>query len=180
MPSCATRTAIAVSTGSRTQVYSLATAASAVVVLLFLRPVLARFPTAALGAIVVYAAIQLIDVTAFRRLLAFRRMELLIAVSACIGALAFNILYGVLVAIELSVATCSSGWPGRTGRADARLTRTAPAGAPPTVSARSAKTTMVWRGLGHAERGDRYPDGVAAVLKTAKAAALTCMQRHSN
>ena len=102
--SSATRTAIAVSTGSRTQVYSLATAASAVVVLLFLRPVLARFPTAALGAIVVYAAIQLIDVTAFRRLLAFRRMELLIAVSACIGALAFNILYGVLVAIGLSVA----------------------------------------------------------------------------
>lgn len=102
--SSATRTAIAVSTGSRTQVYSLAAAASVVAVVLFARPVLAHFPVAALGAIVIYAAIALIDVTAFRRLLAFRRTELLIAVSACAGVLAFNILYGVLVAIGLSVA----------------------------------------------------------------------------
>jgi sulfate permease, SulP family len=102
--SSATRTAIAVTAGSRTQVYSLATAASVVAVLVFARPVLASFPTAALGAIVIYAAIRLIDVTAFRRLLRFRRVELLIAVSACVGVLAFNILYGVLVAIGLSVA----------------------------------------------------------------------------
>jgi sulfate permease, SulP family len=102
--SSATRTAIAVSTGSRTQVYSLVSAASVLVVLLWARPVLARFPTAALGAIVIYAALRLIDVTAFRRLFRFRRAELLIAVSACIGVLAFNILYGVLVAIGLSVA----------------------------------------------------------------------------
>ena len=101
--SSASRTAVAVTTGSRTQVYSLAAAASVVVVLLFARPVLARFPTAALGAIVIYAALRLIDVTAFRRLLRFRRTELLIAVSACVGVLAFNILYGVLVAIGLSV-----------------------------------------------------------------------------
>jgi sulfate permease, SulP family len=102
--SSATRTAIAVSTGSRTQVYSLVSAASVLVVLLWARPVLARFPTAALGAIVIYAALRLIDVTAFRRLFRFRRAELLIAVSACVGVLAFNILYGVLVAIGLSVA----------------------------------------------------------------------------
>lgn len=102
--SSATRTAIAVSTGSRSQVYSLVTAGTVVAVLLVARPVLARFPTAALGAIVIFAALRLIDVTAFRRLFRFRRMELLIAVSACAGVLAFNILYGVLVAIGLSVA----------------------------------------------------------------------------
>jgi sulfate permease, SulP family len=102
--SSATRTAISVSTGSRSQVYSLVTASTVVVVLLVARPVLARFPTAALGAIVIFAALRLIDVTAFRRLFRFRRMELLIAVSACAGVLAFNILYGVLVAIGLSVA----------------------------------------------------------------------------
>ncbi len=180
MPSCATRTAIAVSTGSRTQVYSLATAASAVVVLLFLRPVLARFPTAALGAIVVYAAIQLIDVTAFRRLLAFRRMELLIAVSACIGALAFNILYGVLVAIELSVADLlvRVARPHRPSGCSA-YTHSARRG-PADSERQERQNDTGLAGLGHAERGDRYPDGVAAVLKTAKVAALTCMQRHSN
>jgi sulfate permease, SulP family len=102
--SSATRTTIAVSTGSRSQVYSLVTAGTVIAVLLVARPVLARFPTAALGAIVIFAALRLIDVTAFRRLFRFRRMELLIAVSACAGVLAFNILYGVLVAIGLSVA----------------------------------------------------------------------------
>jgi len=102
--SSASRTAIAVSTGSRTQVYSLTAAASVVAVLLFARPVLSRFPTAALGAIVIYAALRLIDIAAFRRLFAFRRDEFAIAIAACAGVLAFNILYGVLVAIGLSVA----------------------------------------------------------------------------
>jgi high affinity sulfate transporter 1 len=102
--SSATRTAIGVATGSRTQLYSLTAAASVVAVLLFLRPVLSRFPTAALGAIVIYAAIRLIDLPALRRLAAFRRTEFAIALATCIGVLAFNILYGVLVAIGLSVA----------------------------------------------------------------------------
>jgi sulfate permease, SulP family len=102
--SSATRTAIAVTTGTRSQVYSLVTAVTVIAVLLAARPVLARFPIAALGAIVIFAALRLIDVTAFRRLFRFRRMELLIAVSACAGVLALNILYGVLVAIGLSVA----------------------------------------------------------------------------
>ena len=102
--SSGTRTAIAITAGRKTQAYSLAAAAFVVVVLLFARPVLARFPTAALGGLVVFAALQLIDVQAFRRLFAFRRTELGIAVAACAGALALDILYGVLVAIALSVA----------------------------------------------------------------------------
>ena len=102
--SSATRTAIAVTTGSRSQAYSLVTTATVIVVLFVAGPVLARFPTAALGAIVIYAALRLIDITAFQRLLKFRRAELLIALSACAGVIAFNILYGVIVAIGLSVA----------------------------------------------------------------------------
>ena len=102
--SSATRTAIARATGSTTQLYSLAAAGFVLAALLFLRPLLSRFPAAALGAIVIYAAIRLIDIAAFRRLLAFRRTELAIAVAACLGVLMFNILYGVLVAIGLSVA----------------------------------------------------------------------------
>ena len=47
---------------------------------------------------------MLIDVGAFRRLLAFRRGELVVALSACAGVLVFNILYGVLVAVGISVA----------------------------------------------------------------------------
>jgi len=102
--SSASRTAIAVTTGSKTQAYSVVAAGSVIVVLLLFRPVLAAFPVAALGAIVIYAAIRLIDVTAFRRLLAFRRGELVVALSACAGVLVFNILYGVLIAVGISVA----------------------------------------------------------------------------
>lgn len=102
--SSASRTAIAKATGNGSQAYSLVVAAVVVFVLTFLRGALTHFPTAALGAIVIYAAVSLIDVPAFRRLLAFRRMELAIAIAACAGVLALNILYGVLIAVGLSVA----------------------------------------------------------------------------
>ncbi len=102
--SSGTRTAIAIAAGRKSQAYSLATAASVLIVLLVARPVLSRFPTAVLGGIVIFAALHLIDMQAFRRLFAFRRTELAIAVAAGLGVLAFDILYGVLVAIALSVA----------------------------------------------------------------------------
>src|SRR5258708_7903002 len=70
--SSGTRTAIAIAAGRKTQAYSLATAASVLVVLLVARPVLSRFPTAALGGIVIFAALHLIAVQALLRLLALR------------------------------------------------------------------------------------------------------------
>ena len=102
--SSASRTAIARAAGARTQAYSLTALAAVVAVLLFGGPVLASFPLAALAAIVIYAAVNLVDVRAFRRLAAFRRRELALALAACAGVLAFNILYGVLAAVGLSVA----------------------------------------------------------------------------
>ena len=70
---------------------------------LFLRPVLAAFPVAALGAIVVYAATRLVDVPEFSRIARFRRSELFLAVATTVGVLALGVLYGVLVAIGLSI-----------------------------------------------------------------------------
>ncbi|HVB45518.1 MAG TPA: sulfate permease [Streptosporangiaceae bacterium] len=102
--SSASRTAIGRASGSRTQLYSLTAAAVMLAVLGFGHTLLAQFPDAALGAIVIYAAVQLVDVTALRRLVAFRRRELLIAVVACAGVLIVNLLYGVLIAIGISVA----------------------------------------------------------------------------
>jgi sulfate permease, SulP family len=102
--SSASRTAIARTTGASTQVYSLTALAAILAVLLFGRPVLASFPLAALAAIVVYAAVNLVDTRAFRRLAAFRRSEFALAVVTCAGVLAVNILYGVLAAVVLSVA----------------------------------------------------------------------------
>ena len=74
-----------------------------VVSVLAFSDVISAFPTAALGGVVVYAAIRLIDIAEFRRLWAFRRREFFIAVAAVVGVLVFDILYGVLAAIALSV-----------------------------------------------------------------------------
>ncbi len=102
--SSGSRTAVGDAAGSRTQLHSLVALVCVILVLLLLRPLLAQFPVAALGAIVVYAATRLIDVAGFRRLAAFRRSELMLALAALVGVLVFDILYGILVAIGLSVA----------------------------------------------------------------------------
>lgn len=102
--SSASRTALASSSGARSQVYSLVAAAVVLAVLLFLSPLLSRTPSAVLGALVVYAAVRMIDLAGFRRLASFRRRELLLALGCLAGVLALDILYGVLVAVGLSVA----------------------------------------------------------------------------
>ncbi|KOU22773.1 SulP family inorganic anion transporter [Streptomyces sp. WM6368] len=102
--SSASRTALADSSEAHTQVYSLVGTACVSAVLLFLGPLLAHTPSAALGAIVVYAAVRLVEVGEFRRLASFRRREFLLALGCGLGVLAFGILYGVLLAVALSVA----------------------------------------------------------------------------
>jgi MFS superfamily sulfate permease-like transporter len=101
--SSGSRTVIGDSLGSRSQVYSLVALASVLVTLLALRPVLASFPAAALGAIVMYAALRLVDVAEFRRIARFRRSEVVLALATTASVLLFGILYGVLVAVGLSI-----------------------------------------------------------------------------
>ncbi|GAA3880313.1 SulP family inorganic anion transporter [Streptomyces lacrimifluminis] len=102
--SSASRTALAASAGARSQAYSLVAGAVVLAVLLFLSPLLTRTPSAVLGALVVYAAVRMIDLAGFRRLASFRRRELLLALGCLAGVLALDILYGVIVAVGLSVA----------------------------------------------------------------------------
>lgn len=101
--SSGSRTAIAKATGGRTQLYSLVVAATVVLILVFARPVLAAVPTAALGAVVVYAATELIDLAEFRRIAAFRRSEFVLTLATTLGVLGLGVLYGVLAAIGLSI-----------------------------------------------------------------------------
>ncbi|MFJ4850729.1 MULTISPECIES: SulP family inorganic anion transporter [unclassified Streptomyces] len=102
--SSASRTALGDQAGSRSQVYSLVAFVAVVSVLLFLGPLLSGLPDAVLAAIVVFAACRLIDLPGFRRLAGFRRRELLLALACLLGVLVLDILYGVLVAVALSVA----------------------------------------------------------------------------
>ncbi|MEU4191756.1 sulfate permease [Kribbella sp. NPDC026611] len=101
--SSGSRTALASASGAKSQVYSLVAAAVIVATLLFAGPLLSTFPIPALGALVVFAAIRLIDVPEFRRVAGFRRSELVLALATTVGVIALDVLYGVLVAVALSV-----------------------------------------------------------------------------
>ncbi|WP_407669240.1 SulP family inorganic anion transporter [Nakamurella multipartita] len=97
--SSGSRTAIAAAVGARTQLYSLVAMVVVLVTLLAAGPLLAVFPRPALGALVVYAAVKLIDGPELRRIAAFRKSELVTTV-AVIG---LGVIVGVVVAIALSV-----------------------------------------------------------------------------
>lgn len=101
--SSGSRTVIGDSLGSKSQLFSLVALAVLLLVLLFLRPVLALFPTAALGAIVIYAATKLIEIDEFVRLKRFRSSELGLALLTTAGVLTTDLLVGVAIAIALSV-----------------------------------------------------------------------------
>ena len=101
--SSGSRTALADAVGARTQAYSVVALAFVLMVMLFARGLLASFPTAALGALVVYAAVRLIDVSEYRRLARFRRSELILAVTTTVAVLGLGVLYGVLAAVVLSI-----------------------------------------------------------------------------
>jgi sulfate permease, SulP family len=101
--SSGSRTALGDAVGSRTQLYSVVMLVVVLAVMLFGRELLATFPTAALGALVVYAALRLVDVPEFKRLARFRHSEFIIALSTTVAVLVFGVLYGVLVAIVLSI-----------------------------------------------------------------------------
>jgi sulfate permease, SulP family len=101
--SSGSRTAIADTVGSKTQLFSLVAMGVVIAVLLWLRPVLALFPKAALGAIVIFAAFKLIEIPEFIRLYQFRQSEFLLAIVTTIGVLITDILVGVGIAVGLSV-----------------------------------------------------------------------------
>jgi MFS superfamily sulfate permease-like transporter len=52
---------------------------------------------------VIYAATRLIDISEFRRLARFRRSELFLALATTAAVLGIGVLYGVLVAVALSI-----------------------------------------------------------------------------
>ncbi|MBF2085522.1 SulP family inorganic anion transporter [Thermoleptolyngbya sp. C42_A2020_037] len=101
--SSGSRTVIGDSLGSKSQLFSLVSFGVVIVVLLFLQPLLALFPKAALGAIVIYAATKLIEIPELKRLRRFRQSEFLLAIATLFGVLLTDILVGVAIAVGLSV-----------------------------------------------------------------------------
>lgn len=87
----------------RTQVAGLAAAALALVVIVAIAPTLSVLPRAVLSAIVVNAVWKLMDFPALGRYARVRRNDIVAAVIAAVGVLAFGPLNGLLLAVAGSV-----------------------------------------------------------------------------
>lgn len=101
--SSASRSFVPASIGTHTQLTSIVAAVFVAATLLFLRPVLTNFPQAALGAVILAAAIVIIDVAGFKELWKLSRAEYTLAVATALGVMVFDVLTGVLIAVALSV-----------------------------------------------------------------------------
>lgn len=101
--SSGSRTLLGDAVGSRTQLHSLVALAAVVATLLFAGPVLSTFPMAALGALVIYAAVRLVDVAEIRRIARFRWSELVLTAVTVISVVVFGVLGGIGIAIALSL-----------------------------------------------------------------------------
>jgi SulP family sulfate permease len=89
--------------GSRTQLHSLVAAAMVVGSIFVFSPVLAAFPQAALGGVVVYAGLRLVDVAELRRIGQFRLSELVLALITMAAVLVTGLLNGIGIAVGLSL-----------------------------------------------------------------------------
>lgn len=101
--SSGSRTALARVSQARTPAYGFVTAASVVCVLLFAGPILEGFPMAALGGLVVFAAVKIVQFDEFRWLWNFRRSEFWLGIAAFVAVLTLDLLVGVGFAVLLSV-----------------------------------------------------------------------------
>ncbi|MFN9621181.1 MAG: sulfate permease [Synechococcaceae cyanobacterium] len=101
--SSGSRTALGDALGSRSQRFSLVALAVVLLALLLLRPLLALFPRAALAAVVIAAAIRLIDLGEFERMRRFKRSEFQLALITMAGVLLTDLLSGVALAVALSM-----------------------------------------------------------------------------
>lgn len=97
------RSVVNVGLGGRTQVVSLAQAATVLVVLLLLTPALALMPKAVLAAVIIYAALGLVDASEWVALARGSRGELLVASVTVVGMLTIGLLPALGLAMLLSV-----------------------------------------------------------------------------
>ena len=97
------RTAVADQAGARSQATGLVGAGLVVLLLLFLNGLLADLPQTALAAVVITAALSLVDLSALRRYAAIRPSSLVISLVASAGVIFFGVLQGIVVAIVLAM-----------------------------------------------------------------------------
>jgi high affinity sulfate transporter 1 len=97
------RTAVAEQSGAKSQLTGLVGAGLVVSLLLLFQSLLSDLPQSALAAVVIAAALSLLNVNVLRRYASVRRSALLLSLTASVGVIALGVLQGIVVAILLSV-----------------------------------------------------------------------------
>ena len=100
-----TQTAVNVLAGARTRLAGLITAAMTLLTILFLAPLIAIMPQAALAALVIVYSFGLIKPFEFREILSIRGTEFSWAIVAFAGVVLLGTLKGIMVAIVVSLIT---------------------------------------------------------------------------
>jgi sulfate permease, SulP family len=98
-----TKTEMVDEAGGRSQVAHLTTAAVVLIVLLVLTRPLSFLPNAVLSAIVFMIGVKLVDVKGMRELFRLQRDEFWIALLTAATVVAFTVMYGIAVAVSLSL-----------------------------------------------------------------------------
>jgi SulP family sulfate permease len=99
------QTAVNEKAGAKSQISAMVTAGVVVLALLFLAPLVSLMPEATLGALVLVAAVGLVNIGEFRDMAQIRRTELIWALLAVFGVIVLGTLEGILVAVLISILT---------------------------------------------------------------------------
>jgi high affinity sulfate transporter 1 len=107
------RTAVAAESGSKTQVTGLIGAGIVVLLLVLFPTLLADLPNTALAAVVIAAALSLMNLAILRTFWRVRRSAFWISLIASVGVILFGVLEGILIAVALSILLFfrRSWWP---------------------------------------------------------------------
>ena len=107
------RTAVADQSGARTQLTGVVGAGLVMLLLVVFNGLLADLPQAALAAVVIGAALSLMDLPALTRFAAVRRSSLVVSLVASAGVIFLGVLQGIVLAIVLAVLLFfrRSWWP---------------------------------------------------------------------
>jgi SulP family sulfate permease len=97
------RTAVNDAMGGRSQLVGVLAAVLVTVFALFLTPLLESLPLVTLAAIVIVAAVYLMDFASVATLWRTRRVEALLALATTLGVLLLGILQGILIAVALAL-----------------------------------------------------------------------------
>ena len=103
LSSSSSRTAVAEDVGARSQIVGLTGAAVLAVLLIAGTGLVHDLPLSSLAAVVIIAVLGLIDIRAERRLRRWRRSEFLLSMGAFAGVAVLGVLWGVGIAIALSL-----------------------------------------------------------------------------